>query len=303
VSWLHELRPVRDDAVAVLRRELAAAREELLGALAALGEARQDEQTRLLAQALAAEQAWLDCAKVITDSPGATVGLPSQPAVTEPGGVRAAALPEVARQAASARQQTLRLVQRLDDEALSRVGTHRSQGPVSVLQCLQQVARSDRDLAAAASGKPAARRDVPPPGTSASIAHERRVLLHHVNLRGIVTTVATLVYLEEAESELLRTLGLLDLAPRFSRIYFEVQHRRPSFYDDVVTIHLMVNRVGDTSVHYDFTVFNHGRVAAFGKWGLCLMDEAGQPTHIPPEPRRALVEARPAALVGQEGTR
>jgi acyl-CoA thioester hydrolase len=213
-----------------------------------------------------------------------------------------AALADVTGQAESVRRLTMGLVERLDDEALSRVGTHRSLGPVSVLQCLQEVARSDRDLQAAVSGKSVARRDVRPRAASASITHERRVLLHHVNLRGIVTTVATLIYLEEAEAELLRSLGLLDLAHRFSRIYFEIQHRRPSFYDDVVTVHLMVNRVGDTSVHYDFTVFNQGRVAAFGKWGLCLMDEGGQPTAIPPEPRRALVEARPIAPTGQEGT-
>jgi acyl-CoA thioesterase FadM/DNA-binding MarR family transcriptional regulator len=303
VSSLQDVRPVRDDAVAVLSRELSEARQDLLTTLAGLGEERHVEQARWLTDAVAAEQAWLDCAKIITDSPGATVGLPPEPVVSQPGGsARVAALADVTGQAESVRRLNMGLVERLDDEALSRVGTHRSLGPVSVLQCLQEVARSDRDLQAAVSGKSIAHRDVRPRAASASITHERRVLLHHVNLRGIVTTVATLIYLEEAEAELLRSLGLLDLAHRFSRIYFEIQHRRPSFYDDVVTVHLMVNRVGDTSVHYDFTVFNQGRVAAFGTWGLCLMDEGGQPTAIPPEPRRALVEARPIAPTGQEGT-
>jgi acyl-CoA thioesterase FadM/DNA-binding transcriptional ArsR family regulator len=303
VSSLQDVRPVRDDAVAVLGRELSDARRDLLRTLAGLGEERHVEQARWLTDAVAAEQAWLDCAKIITDSPGATVGLSPEPVVRQPGsGTPVAGLADVTQQAESVRQLTTGLVQRLDDEALSRVGTHRSLGPVSVLQCLQEIARSDRDLQAAVSGKSVARREGRPRAASASIIHERRVLLHHVNLRGIVTTVATLIYLEEAEVELLRSLGLLGLAHRFSRIYFEIQHRRPSFYDDVVTIHLMVNRVGDTSVHYDFTVFNQGRVAAFGKWGLCLMDEDGQPTPIPPETRRALVEARPVALTGQEGT-
>jgi acyl-CoA thioesterase FadM/DNA-binding MarR family transcriptional regulator len=303
VTALSDVRPVRDDAVAVLGRELTTAREELLATLSALGEQHHREQVSWLTQALRAEQEWSDCARIIADSPGATVGVPTEPAARAPGGdTRPAALADVNKEADAVRRHTVGLLQRLDDEALARVGTHRWHGPLSVLQCLQEVARSDRDLAAAAAGRPVARRDARPRGASASIAHERRVLLHHVNMRGIVTTVATLVYLEEAEAELLRGLGLLDLAHRFSRIYFEIQHRRPSFYDDVVTVHLMVNRVGDTSVHYDFTVFNQGRVAAFGKWGLCLMDEGGQPTPIPPEPRRALVEARPPALAGKEGT-
>jgi acyl-CoA thioesterase FadM/DNA-binding MarR family transcriptional regulator len=303
VTSLSDVRPVRDDAVAVLGRELTTAREELLGALGALGAEQHREQAKWLTDALHAEQEWSDCARIIADAPGATVGVPTEPAVRAPGAeTRPAPLADVRNDAEAVRRHTVGLLQRLDDEALSRVGTHRWHGPVSVLQCLQEVARSDRDLAAAAAGKPVARRDAHPRGASASIAHERRVLLHHVNMRGIVTTVATLIYLEEAEAALLRGLGLLDLAHRFSRIYFEIQHRRPSFYDDVVTVHLMVNRVGDTSVHYDFTVFNQGRVAAFGKWGLCLMDEDGQPTPIPAEPRRALVEARPAALAGPEGT-
>lgn len=292
VASLGDVRPVRDDPVAVLTRELSDARQTLQATLAGLG--HENDRARWLAAAAGAEQEWLDCAKIIADSPGATVGVPSELAVgalatDEP----VATLEEATQQAESVRRQTLRLLERLDADGLARVGTHRSQGPVSVLQCLQQVARSDRDVAAVATGRPLARRDVRQRGAAASITHERRVLLHHVNLRGVVTTVATLIYLEEAESELLRSLGLVELAHRFSRIYFEIQHRRPSFYDDLLTIHLMVNRVGETSVHYDFTVFNQGRVAAFGKWGLCLMDEGGQPMTIPPEPRRALVDARP----------
>jgi acyl-CoA thioesterase FadM len=298
VTSLGDVRPLRDDPVAVLTRELSDARAGLLGRLATLDDA---DHARRLAQAATAEQGWWDCAKIIADAPGATVGVPTESAGGSPASeLPAAPLAEVTQQAESIRRRTLQLLERLDEDGLSRVGTHRSLGPVSVLQCLQQVARSDRDISAAASGQPVPRRDVRQRGAAASIAHERRVLLHHVNMRGVVTTVATLIYLEEAEAELLRSLGLEDLAHRFSRIYFEIQHRRPSFYDDVVTVHLMVNRVGDTSVHYDFTVFNQGRVAAFGTWGLCLMDENGQPTPIPSGPRRALMEARHADLTTRE---
>jgi acyl-CoA thioesterase FadM/DNA-binding transcriptional ArsR family regulator len=296
VTSLSDVRPVRDDAVAVLGRELAEARDGLTKTLTELvdeGRLEAAEQVGRLREAASAEQSWYDCAKIIAASPGATVGAPAGPADhVAPASYDAGAVRSAKRQATAVRQRTLGLLDRLDPEALSRVGTHRAHGPVSVLQCLQQIATSDHDLRAALVGKPVSPREPRAHGSSPSITHERRVLLHHVNMRGIVTTVAMLIYLEEAEAALLRSLGLLDFAHRFSRIYFEIQHRRPSYYDDVVTVHLMVNRVGATSVHYDFTIFNGGTVAAFGKWGLCMMDEAGQPTTIPPAPRQALLGPR-----------
>lgn len=283
---LTDVRPVRDDPVAVLGRELAEERRELLATLAD-GALPAAEHARVLLDAASAEQAWYDCARLITASPGVSVGFRADPVDAHPE-VADLSVEEAGAEAARVREHTIRLLDDLDPEALARVGTHRLHGPVSVLQCLQRIARSDRELRLALTGKPVPRRDARPQGTLPSITYDRRVLLHHVNMRGILTTVATIIYLEEAQAALLRALDLFDYVPRLSRIYFEIQHRRPSYYDDVVTAHLMVNRVGHTSVHYDFTFFNEGSVVAFGKWGLCLVGDDGQPVAIPPVARAAL---------------
>jgi acyl-CoA thioesterase FadM/DNA-binding MarR family transcriptional regulator len=299
VTSLSDLRPVRDDSAAVLGRELADERADLLdllGSLESEGRIGSAERSQRLVEIAATEQAWYDCAKIIAVTPGATVGFRPEPVEAlpgrsvQPGHQVVDATHEVER----VRAQTLRLLDGLDADALSRVGTHRVHGPVSVLQCLRAIARADHDLISILTGKPVSRREPRPQGGLPSVTHDRRVLLHHVNMRGIVTTVAMLIYLEEAEAALLRSLDLLEYAHRFTRIYFEVQHRRPSYYDDMITVHLMVNRVGETSVHYDFTIFNEGSVVAFGKWGLCLMGDDGQPMAIPPVPRKALEE--PAAV-------
>jgi acyl-CoA thioesterase FadM len=159
---------------------------------------------------------------------------------------------------------------------------------VSVLQCLEAIARGDHDQLLRLQGKPTTDRQPLAHAPLPSIIHDRRVLLHHVNMSGVVTTPSMLVYLEEAEAALLRRLGLAEFERRFIRIYFEIQHRRPSRYDDVLTVHLMVSRVGARSTHYDFTIFNRGAVAAFGRWGLAFTDESGGPASLPEHVRRVL---------------
>lgn len=293
LTSLSDVRPVRDNSAAVLGRELAEERAGLLRLLASLesdGGIGPTQRAAYLAEIVSTEQAWYDCAKIIAATPGATVGFRPDAIETIPGRSRAISPHADDHEVERVREQTLRLLDGLDTEALSRVGTHRVHGPVSVLQCLQEIVRADRDLSSTLTGKPVSRREPRSQGGLPSITHDRRVLLHHVNMRGFVTTVTMLIYLEEAEAALLRSLDLLEYAPRFTRIYFEVQHRRPSYYDDLVTVHLMVSRVGETSVHYDFTLFNEGSVVAFGKWGLCLMGDDGQPMPIPPAPRKILGE-------------
>jgi acyl-CoA thioesterase FadM len=189
---------------------------------------------------------------------------------------------------AETRSRTLDTIDSLGPDAFSRIGTHRRFGPMSVLQCLEEIAAGDHQHLLRLQGRSPAGRSAPAHAALPSITHERRVLLHHVNMGGVVTTLSMLVYLEEAEAALLRSLGLSEFERRFIRIYFEIQHRRPCYYDDVLTVHLMVSRVGDRSTHYDFTIFNRGAVAAFGRWGLGFRDEAGGLARIPEHVRTVL---------------
>ena len=291
---LEALHPIREDSVAVLRRELREQRETLLRELRERPDGSSSPGSgpaRELAAAVAREAGWYDCAVRIAGHPGVLVGQ-EEP---RPGGVDEPEDPADARRwverLAETRARTLEFIDSSGADAFSWIGTHRRQGPMSVLQCLQEVARGDHEHVLRLQGRSADAPPAPPHEALPSITHERRVLLHHVNMGGVVTTLTMLIYLEEAEAALLRSLGLSDLERRFIRIYFEVQHRRPCFYDDVLTVHLMVSRVGAKSTHYDFTIFNRGAVAAFGRWGLAFRDESGGPATIPPHVRSVL--ARP----------
>ena len=285
---LEGLHPVRQDALAVLRRELRDERERLVRTLTQLTDGTHDPRPAELAAAAARETEWHDCAVRIAADPGSMVGEHEQPRdnATDPAGPAdtSAWLDRLA----AIRSRTLDSVDTMDAELLARIGTHRRYGPVSVLQCLQEIARGDHDHVRRLEGKATAPRQVSTGPSRPSVTHERRMLLHHVNMGGVVTTVSMLLFLEEAEAALLRNLGLSELERRFIRIYFEIQHRRPCFYDDELTIHLAVNRVGARSTHYDFTIFNGGSVAAFGRWGLGFRDPAGGPMRIPDAVRARL---------------
>lgn len=285
---LEGLHPVRQDTLAVLRRELRDERELLLRTLAPLADGTSDSRPAELEAAASRETAWHDCAVRIADEPGTLVGEDKQPrssAVNRAESMDADAWTD---RLAQVRRRTLETVDTLDPDLLARIGTHRRYGPVSVLQCLQEIARGDHDHVRRLEGRATSTRPVPAAPSRPSATHERRVLLHHVNLGGVVTTVSMLIFLEEAEAALLRSLGLSELERRFIRIYFEIQHRRPCFYDDDLTIHLAVNRVGARSIHYDFTIFNGGSVAAFGRWGLGFRDTGGGPARIPDDVRSRL---------------
>lgn len=290
VVSLDRLRPIRDDTVAVLRRTLTEERDALLAFLTAAPVDAADgvELAAQLAEIATRELEWQSCAREIAARPGAVVDTDAQLELADlsPGREQPATttLDDLRR----IREETDRLILELDPESLARVGTRRAFGPISVLQCFQQIAQDDQDHLLRLRGKQPAPRQNHERETLPSITQDRRVLLHHVNMRGILTTVAIITFLEEAEAEFLRSLGLFEYGRRLTRIYLEVQHRRATVYDDIITVHLMVNRIGNTSVHYDFTIFNRGSVSAFGKWGLTFTGEDGEPAPIPPDMRQAL---------------
>ena len=298
---LDRLHPIREDTVAVLRRELRQEREALLREL----QERSDDSSRPdgsrvqeLAAAVARETTWQQHAARIAAQPGVVFGNEEPGTADE----RTAAIDGPSgwlERLAVTRSRTLEAIDSLGPDAFSRIGTHRRCGPMSVLQCLEEIATGDHHHLLRLQGKSTAGRSTAAHAALPSITHERRVLLHHVNMGGVVTTLSMLVYLEEAEASLLRSLGLSEFERRFIRIYFEIQHRRPCYYDDVLTVHLMVSRVGARSTHYDFTIFNRGAVAAFGRWGLGFRDETGGPARIPEHVRTVLERPDGAAGAGE----
>ncbi|WP_162186054.1 acyl-CoA thioesterase [Amycolatopsis jejuensis] len=105
----------------------------------------------------------------------------------------------------------------------------------------------------------------------------------------MLSTTACVLLAEECEFALLRSIGASELEHRIIRVHFETQHLRPALYEDPVTMHITVNRVGTSSIHYDFTIFSRGAVASTGRWGDVHLGETGRPSPIPAHLRAALL--------------
>jgi acyl-CoA thioester hydrolase len=75
---------------------------------------------------------------------------------------------------------------------------------------------------------------------------------------------AVLRWVEAAEAELLRRLGVADLFGRIPRVRYEVDYRSRLWFGQTVRVELAVGRVGQTSLRYDFEVSGDGVVAAAG---------------------------------------
>ena len=80
-------------------------------------------------------------------------------------------------------------------------------------------------------------------------------------------------WMEEAEAELHRQLGIIDetfgLTPR---VHVEFDFGIPVRFDDEVEIGLEVADVGSSSVTYDFTVDRAGERAVLGRVVIVLID-------------------------------
>ncbi len=93
---------------------------------------------------------------------------------------------------------------------------------------------------------------------------ERRVEWHDTDAAGHQHHSAILRWVEHAEAELLRGLGLSRLFGRSPRVRHEVNYRARLWFGESVRTRLRVVEVGRTSLRYDFTVHGESGVAADG---------------------------------------
>lgn len=86
----------------------------------------------------------------------------------------------------------------------------------------------------------------------------RRVEFRDTDAAGIVHFSVFFAYMEQAEHELLRSLGLSVIQEfagqtvSWPRVHAECNYRRPARFEDELEIHVSVARIGDKSVTYQF---------------------------------------------------
>lgn len=126
----------------------------------------------------------------------------------------------------------------------------------------------------------------------------RRVEFCDTDAAGIVHFARFFIYMESAEHELLRSVGLSVMQAdgqhhiSWPRVSVACDFQRPARFDDVLTIEVSLERLGEKSVSYLFRFLLADQLLATGKTtAVCCRIVQGQPPQsivIPPEIREKL---------------
>lgn len=121
--------------------------------------------------------------------------------------------------------------------------------------------------------------------------HRRRVEWADTDASGIYHNTAVARFVEAAEAELMRGLGL-DFAPTAPRVRYEVEFSSPLRFGDEAVTTVQVEQLGRTSLTFGFRVHRggDGGLAASGRYTVVHVDgyDGGGPAPWPQAWRSAL---------------
>lgn len=126
--------------------------------------------------------------------------------------------------------------------------------------------------------------------TSPSITIQRRVQWMDTDAGGIWHHSVVLRWAEEAEVELHRRLGIMDVTfGATPRVRTEFEFVNSVRFDDPVQITLTVSNLGTTSMTYDIEIESREEPVASGRMVVVFIDrESGEKTPWPDPVREAL---------------
>jgi len=106
---------------------------------------------------------------------------------------------------------------------------------------------------------------------------DRMGLLHHANY---------LVYFEMARTELLRQRGISYREVEDAGHYLVIvdvgcKFKRPAYYDDLLTVRTVVERVTHVKITHRYEVWRDGVLLAEGHTTLACVDREGKPQPLP----------------------
>jgi acyl-CoA thioester hydrolase len=118
---------------------------------------------------------------------------------------------------------------------------------------------------------------------------KRRVEFRDTDAAGIAHFSVFFVYMEQAEHELLRHLGLSVMSAdeqgpiTFPRVGTRCDYQRAVKFEDVLTIEVSIVRLGQKSITYEFNFTQDGRPIATGQITTvcCRFAPDGTPISIP----------------------
>src|SRR6266850_8094926 len=125
----------------------------------------------------------------------------------------------------------------------------------------------------------------------ASIELERRLRWADADAAGRLHFPRIFEIIEEAESELVRSIGWpmnRSLGYDFPRVHVECRFLRVLTLDSPFRLRLTVGKLGRTSIRYDYQVFNADEELAIEGTMTLVVLQNGKPTEIPAKLRAAL---------------
>ena len=105
---------------------------------------------------------------------------------------------------------------------------------------------------------------------------------------GRIHFTAVFRWAEQAETALLRSLGLLDDWADYPRRAVEAEYLSVLRFEDEFDLDLTPERVGTTSITYAWEVRRDGEICIRGRHTVVHVDAEGRPAPLSPEARRAL---------------
>jgi acyl-CoA thioester hydrolase len=127
----------------------------------------------------------------------------------------------------------------------------------------------------------------------------RMVEFHDTDMAGIMHFASFFVYMESAEHELLRALGLsvhevMDgHRVSFPRVSATCDYKSPAHCEEVLEIAITVARIGEKSVTYEFQFTHEGREVAVGRMtSVCCRISPGQRPVARPLPAEMAAKLR-----------
>ena len=107
---------------------------------------------------------------------------------------------------------------------------------------------------------------------------KRRVQFRDTDAGGIMHFASYFGWMEEAEHEALRSVGLSAMDDNhgigWPRVSAQCDYRGPIYFEDVVTIEVAIERIGGKSVTYKITMHQDDREVAIGKMTAVCCDLA-----------------------------
>jgi YbgC/YbaW family acyl-CoA thioester hydrolase len=105
---------------------------------------------------------------------------------------------------------------------------------------------------------------------------------------GRIHFTAAFRWAEQAETSLMRRLGVLDGWGDYPRRHAEAEYRKVLRFEDEIEVRLRVDHVGTTSIRYVWEIARGGEPYVTGRHTVVHVDENDRPSPLPPAVRAAL---------------